>query len=201
MRGISERGYCATHVRSLRASGSLLPLRPNGGAGRLSALLPGEMPAELRHARATPLARWLKRGILSGRDGKAIHRHCAGLVHALSQSLGGSASLSAMQLAALENIALSRATVLLALSELAERPAFGPNSNGDRVASAGYAALVRALAESRQQLAQIGMDRKAVPLTFDAIVKEAAEQAEADAKNVTDAELAAPAEPSIEAQS
>jgi hypothetical protein len=204
------RGQCESHARRLRASGQLIRLtgdhettprrdpvtgRVMGLAGRPKINLPGQMPARLREARATPLSRWLRKGELKS---KPIRDHVEQLAVEIAASLGGASMLSAQQAVAIEHLALSRVSVLLALNELGERGAFGSNNAGDRVASAGYQALVKSLAESRQQLSQLGMDRRAAPVTFDAIVKEAAERAEQDAEAVQDAELVAPA---VEAQS
>jgi hypothetical protein len=193
VRGVESRGFCSTHVRELRASGVLSPLRADGRSGRLPARLAG---GQLGNAsKSTPLSRWLRRGELKS---PAIRRHVQQLGAELAASLGGTDNLSAQQAVALEHVCLARVAVLLALKEM-ERGAFGPNSSGDRVASAGYQALIRGLAESRQQLAQLGMERKAQPITFDAIVKEAAQQAEQEAARVQDAELVG--EPAAETRS
>jgi hypothetical protein len=170
-RAAEDRSMCATHARDARGTGLVGPLRTSGKVDPVTGRplgLPGRPPDRLaggqpgNASKSTPLSRWLRRGELKS---PAIRRHVEQLGGELAASLGGASNLSAQQAMTLEHICLSRVAVLLALDEVAAHGAFGANTAGDRVASAGYASLVKSLAESRQQLGLVGLDRRAAPAT------------------------------------
>jgi hypothetical protein len=157
VRGVESRGYCSTHVRELRASGALAPLRGEGGPGRLPARLPGGQPGN--RSRSSPLTLFKRRGVLPARTRRAVEAVALRFV----ESLGGAANLSAQEALLIELAAATVGKYLLAVDEVEKNGAFSTNGDGVRTVGAGYAAALKAASEIRQQLSLLGLAKRSAP--------------------------------------